>query len=1808
MLKRMCRLFLVGTTVLLVSCIDDMYDLANKELVTDVKFEGNRIALPIGSLRPIILDSLLDLSTIPMLEADSATKAYSLSLSDSMVTSVAKKDLSVLEEVSKLSAEISPVVIDLPEVKFSLPSVNRSEELSFADITIDDVSLDPIHEEVLLPIEQITIDPIPVKEDTRVTTFDIPKVEVDNVPVDRFEQVASFAIGEVSVESVKSPEISNSIAVEVPNIPMDKITTPSFATTATNTLNIAALDALLQGQGENFKLPSSKSFDVNLEQGTEGKLDIQFHYEMPKEIKSLNRVVMAHSDNTKKGALIDFVIVNPTLIAGQAKRTVDFQIGFPSSYVLEKYDDNYTLSDNNTTISVKGMDATGDETHIRFYIKEIKGLDADKYYDNGELKLDEHISYSVTYKANGTLAVEKGTTYKQIKEGLSYSMGLESTFDVEEVYGDISPVESTLKTMDLDFSFDINDLDYIKAIDKVVLNPAKSVLKFSTSISKDLGDFDLDANSKIVLSLPTQYVFADNVNLPTGVTRVQGTNDFEISSIKAFSAGVWEFPVKEVRNTTPIENGTLKFGAKAYIKAISGGKEGVLTIKEMKNLALKEATMLLCDSRQIAFQAAPATLAVTDVVGSTNPIGIGLEEKTFAMDFEIKDLDYIKSVGFVQFKAGQKISIASSSNVDFGAIKFDEGNYIALKFPEAFEFDYDNCSLAYDKAEEAFIINDLSALKNGKWTLALKRININQEVKDKTLAFNSAITMKAVNNKGVQDTLYFAGIDNFSIQDMKGLFGENNITFAVEETSISVEELQGASENINIEFAGETVNYDIDIKDLEYVERIGDIKLKPGSNFLKFRSSLEKSLGDFDLAEGSSVELKFPEVFVLDRANSSVPTGVEIVDNMIRVKSLKALSSGAEWKLAVERIAINEPIIDKAIKKSYTIDVVARDVNGEEGNLTIAGLDPFRLSDIVKAGGANSLEFSILPSDIEIEDIQASIGEMAFDFETQYFRFPVSIPKLDMVDEVKYISFKDDANKIKLTMKMDGTSIAPFELAEKSVVKITFPKEFIFDSNTSSFGKLDYDYENNALYIKNISDIEDCELVLALDRIQMDKKIENDSLKWNGEISVTALNTEKNEEGKLYIAGIEDLKLSDIMDAMGDKTISFDIPEVKFGIEEAVIVSNTIETEIKQDVALSIDEVLPAAIDRIDYVGFAERVPMTLKLKTSGLDKLDAPIELNLRIGLPSVFSISSEDERISYDGDTLAIRAQHNFKESNTIELKLWVNNLDFTTLKPNGEGYLALLPVEGKKDERRLLYETNVGIVGYAAIGNAELSSDLLNEDISMDIAFEMGDVVLKDFTGIYGGGIDPVVESFELGIEDGFAELEKNGLTLSNTKPELMITLYNSIGVPVNVDLSIIGRDKNGQAIGSSTIETNGLYIKPAKEIQGVLTADTTRWLFTSNEAAQLEGYETVHIPNLDSLLNNLPYSIDFSLKPQIVTKNNGETVLHHVDLSQPLELGGSYSISVPFDLQFAQSIPLEFGEEADAILRNEKNNLTLGNPQLALSIHNPIAQELAFDLSLIGKNANDEPISTATIFDNMPFVLAAGQRNADGTITPKATRWLFAVNDSITRPDFETKATPALGTLLKELPHKIDIELNTHFNTDITAQIDYNNDLELTCEYGILMPLQFEDLHFNYADTISEIKLNLEETLEGMGLSVTQVELALSMNLKSTLPLGLTINLTPLDAKGNVVEGVEIGNIELPAGDGSAIGTGESVKGTPVELSIKCASPSALAELDKVAFKLDVASGNGNNALSGSQGLQISDIVLQIMCDVEVNLTK
>ena len=59
MYRKALGMFLLGTLFIFCSCVDDTYDLANKEISTDVEIKDNKLALPLGTLRPIFLESFL---------------------------------------------------------------------------------------------------------------------------------------------------------------------------------------------------------------------------------------------------------------------------------------------------------------------------------------------------------------------------------------------------------------------------------------------------------------------------------------------------------------------------------------------------------------------------------------------------------------------------------------------------------------------------------------------------------------------------------------------------------------------------------------------------------------------------------------------------------------------------------------------------------------------------------------------------------------------------------------------------------------------------------------------------------------------------------------------------------------------------------------------------------------------------------------------------------------------------------------------------------------------------------------------------------------------------------------------------------------------------------------------------------------------------------------------------------------------------------------------------------------------------------------------------------------------------------------------------------------------------------------------------------------------------------------------------------------------------------------------------------------------------------------------------------------------
>ena len=164
--KKALGIFLMGALSLCCSCIDDTYDVLNKEISTDMQIKGNKLSLPLGSLCPIPLDSLLVdslLDSIPILKVDKETRVYSLSFNDSLKTGVDKENLEALKNVSKLSADIEPISIPIEEISFDPEPYSLKKNLDFGEVKLTDITLNEIKPDpIVLELDKLTLEPITI--------------------------------------------------------------------------------------------------------------------------------------------------------------------------------------------------------------------------------------------------------------------------------------------------------------------------------------------------------------------------------------------------------------------------------------------------------------------------------------------------------------------------------------------------------------------------------------------------------------------------------------------------------------------------------------------------------------------------------------------------------------------------------------------------------------------------------------------------------------------------------------------------------------------------------------------------------------------------------------------------------------------------------------------------------------------------------------------------------------------------------------------------------------------------------------------------------------------------------------------------------------------------------------------------------------------------------------------------------------------------------------------------------------------------------------------------------------------------------------------------------------------------------------------------------------------------------------------------------------------------------------------------------------------------------------------------------------
>ncbi len=155
MYKKLLGVFLTGTFFLLCSCVDDTYDLSEKEINTDIEFKGEKLAFPLGNLKAFVLDSLM--RDIDMMKTEDGV--FAVKEGDSIHP--------VEKTINPISLEIEDQHIELKGLKQSLaPSVSRkvgqSLSFHFEEKTSSFFFEDDIDRQIKR-IEALTFDPIKIE-------------------------------------------------------------------------------------------------------------------------------------------------------------------------------------------------------------------------------------------------------------------------------------------------------------------------------------------------------------------------------------------------------------------------------------------------------------------------------------------------------------------------------------------------------------------------------------------------------------------------------------------------------------------------------------------------------------------------------------------------------------------------------------------------------------------------------------------------------------------------------------------------------------------------------------------------------------------------------------------------------------------------------------------------------------------------------------------------------------------------------------------------------------------------------------------------------------------------------------------------------------------------------------------------------------------------------------------------------------------------------------------------------------------------------------------------------------------------------------------------------------------------------------------------------------------------------------------------------------------------------------------------------------------------------------------------------------
>ena len=528
---------------------------------------------------------------------------------------------------------------------------------------------------------------------------------------------------------------------------------------------------------------------------------------------------------------------------------------------------------------------------------------------------------------------------------------------------------------------------------------------------------------------------------------------------------------------------------------------------------------------------------------------------------------------------------------------------------------------------------------------------------------------------------------------------------------------------------------------------------------------------------------------------------------------------------------------------------------------------------------------------LHLYDFSVNTNEKSITFEPDSIISPIKVENLKNISEVDTIYFNSGISK--LSLSLSDFIITPFSLTDASYIRLSFPEKFGFEHDP-------YDPD---VYVqgagvgrwRNDSTLDIWPEMLKGKTLMLDVNtlVINDFVDISNPDNPTLnVNNKVKYEASMVIAAAKELNMAKI-DAFNETTsdVNSNDRKITFGVtgdltvDYASVKTSKIEAAFNNVTKLeSIEKEVDAALVSVTSIGLEKKATIDMRIKFEGVPKTITEMNLQDTITFPDFlkFDLTQMDPNsgITLKGNQLIIDkilGADDFKNGFAIE-GLCISGLEFN-------------PALELKDHKLVIKDKEVKIAGSVTVDKQKVNSHELSE-ITVEPVVEFDTIKINKVTGRISPEIEPIKQTVSLDMGEDADFLKDLKLNLSD--PRITINLFSSVTVPIDLDLSLTSKKKDGTLIADHIGPKNPIRIEACDPAD---TARTTRIVLGQTLPKTMPDSIAgemlyVRIDSLSSLMASIPDSILFEL-----VASTDKSRDYTVDLTKGFQVWGGYDVSVP-----------------------------------------------------------------------------------------------------------------------------------------------------------------------------------------------------------------------------------------------------------------------------------------------------------------------